>query len=67
MEPAVTGEDTSALLSPGGCQLLRLSRVRLASGGGEIQTEIIVRGPGRSGITGEAGGPALSPDLGRPT
>ena len=36
-------------------------------GGTDIQTEIIARGPGASRPTGEAGGPTLSPDLGRPT
>ena len=66
MEPAATGEDTSALLSRR-LSVLRLSRVPPCFGGTEIQTEIITRGHGRSGATGEAGGPALSPDLGRPT
>ena len=66
MEPAVTGEDTSALLSPAVVSSEAQPRPP-CFGGTEIQTEIITRGLGRSGATGEAGGPALSPDLGRPT
>ena len=66
MEPAVTGGDTSALLSAAVVSSEAQPRPP-CFGGTEIQTEIIARGLGRSEARGEAGGPALSPVLGRPT
>ena len=66
MEPAVTGEDTSALLSA--AVVSSEAQPRPACfGGTEIQTEIITCGLGASRATGEADGPTLGPDLGRPT
>ena len=67
MEPGLDRREHQSAALRRDCELWRLSRVQSIFGGTtEIQKEIIGRSLGRSGATGEAGGPALSPGLAGP-